>query len=177
MMNHKRIHPTDLLADPTTDPCVLDVRTASEVATAALPGALHIPLHELTPERLQSELEKSGKTDACVYLLCQGGKRAEKAAEQLQGKTDVELCIIEGGMNAVQQCNTEIIQGSSKALSLEQQVRLIAGLLVLTGVVLGTWVHAGFYGLSAFVGAGLVVAGLTDLCVMGRLLAHAPWNK
>lgn len=176
-MNHHRIQATELLADFSEEVCVLDVRTDSEVAAAALRGALHIPLDELTPERLQTELAKNAKTGTSVYLLCQGGKRAEKAAEQLQGKVDLELCIIDGGMNAVLQCNTPLITRARKALSLEQQVRLIAGMLVLTGVALGTWVHPAFYGLSAFAGAGLVLAGVTDLCLMGRLLAHAPWNK
>jgi hypothetical protein len=31
--------------------------------------------------------------------------------------------------------------------------------------------------LSAFVGAGLVFAGITDFCGMGLLLARMPWNK
>jgi Protein of unknown function (DUF2892) len=56
-------------------------------------------------------------------------------------------------------------------------VRIAAGILVLTGVVLGTWFNPGFYGLSAFVGVGLIFAGITDICVMGMLLAKAPWNK
>jgi predicted branched-subunit amino acid permease len=56
-------------------------------------------------------------------------------------------------------------------------VRITAGLLVLTGVVLGWFVHRGFFGLSAFVGAGLVFAGITDFCGMGLLLARMPWNK
>ena len=51
-MNHKRIHPVDLLSDKSADLCILDVRTAAEVQAAGLPGCLHIPLHELTPERL-----------------------------------------------------------------------------------------------------------------------------
>jgi hypothetical protein len=62
-------------------------------------------------------------------------------------------------------------------ISLERQVRIAAGLLVLAGVVLGTWVHPAFYGLSAFVGAGLTFAGITDWCGMGLLLARMPWNQ
>lgn len=64
-----------------------------------------------------------------------------------------------------------------KAISLERQVRIAAGLMVLTGVVLGTWLHPACYGLSAFVGAGLTFAGITDWCGMGLLLAKAPWNQ
>lgn len=176
-MSHKRIHPVDLMATKTADMCILDVRTALEVKAASLPDCLHIPLHDLTPERLQAEIEKSGKNGAQVYLLCQAGKRAEMAADQLKGKLDAELVIIEGGMNAVKQSNIPLAPGGKNVIALERQVRIAAGLLIITGAVLGTWVNPGFYGLCAFVGAGLTFAGITDNCPMGMMIAKAPWNK
>ena len=45
------------------------------------------------------------------------------------------------------------------------------------GVGLGLLVHPGFFGLAAFVGAGLTFAGATGFCGMARLLAVAPWNR
>lgn len=176
-MSHARIHPIDLMNNISTDICILDVRTLAEVQASALPNCLHIPLHELTPERLQTEIEKSGKNANSIYLLCQAGRRAEMAADQLKGKISAELVIIEGGMNAVKQSNLQTTSQGRKAIPLERQVRIAAGILVLAGVVLGTWFNPGFYGLSAFVGAGLIFAGITDICVMGMLLAKAPWNK
>lgn len=176
-MTHKRIHPVDLMANKSADLCVLDVRTAAEVKAAALPNCLHIPLHELTPARLQEEITKSGKNGSCVYLLCQGGKRAEMAADQLKGQIDAELVVIDGGMNAVKQSNIPLAVTGKKVIPLERQVRIAAGLLVITGAVLGTWFNPAFYGLSAFVGAGLIFAGVTDICPMGMLIAKAPWNK
>ncbi|AQT58998.1 rhodanese-like domain-containing protein [Cellvibrio sp. PSBB023] len=176
-MSHKRIHPVDLMANKTADICILDVRTAAEVKAAGLPDCLHIPLHDLTPERLQAEIEKSGKNGAQVYLLCQGGKRAEMAADQLKGKFNAELVIIEGGMNAVKQSNIPLAEQGKNVIPLERQIRIVAGMLVITGAALGTWVNPAFYGLSAFVGAGLVFAGVTDICAMGMLIAKAPWNK
>ena len=62
-------------------------------------------------------------------------------------------------------------------VSLERQVRIVAGFLTLGGVVLGALVHPGFYGLSAFVGAGLMFAGITDWCGMAMVLARMPWNR
>ena len=176
-MSHKRIHPIDLMANKSANMCILDVRTAAEVKAAALPNCLHIPLHELTPARLQQEITKSGKNGSCVYLLCQGGKRAEMAADQLKGQIDAELVVIEGGMNAVKQSNIPLAATGKKVIPLERQVRIAAGLLVITGAVLGTWFNPAFYGLSAFVGAGLIFAGVTDICPMGMLIAKAPWNK
>jgi rhodanese-related sulfurtransferase len=176
-MSHKRIHPVDLMSQKTADMCILDVRTAAEVKAAGLPGSLHIPLHDLTVERLQAEISKSGKSGQRVYLLCQAGRRAEMAANQLKGKLDAELYVIEGGMDAVKQSNIQMSADGRRVIPLERQVRIAAGLLVLTGAALGTWVNAGFYSLSAFVGAGLIFAGVTDICPMGMLIAKMPWNR
>ena len=63
------------------------------------------------------------------------------------------------------------------AIGLERQVRIGAGALVVVGVVLAQMVNPGFVWLSAFVGAGLVFAGVTGFCGMGLLLAKAPWNR
>ena len=68
-------------------------------------------------------------------------------------------------------------QGAKKEMSLEQQARATAGTLVLLGLALGIWVHPGFLGLSAFVGVGLIFAGLTDTCGLALALGHLPWNK
>jgi hypothetical protein len=68
-------------------------------------------------------------------------------------------------------------EDSGPVISLERQVRITAGALVVIGVALGWFVHPGFYGLSAFIGAGLVFAGVTDICGLCVLLAKLPWNK
>ncbi|MFM7738517.1 MAG: DUF2892 domain-containing protein, partial [Planctomycetota bacterium] len=64
-----------------------------------------------------------------------------------------------------------------KAMSLERQVRVAAGLLVLAGVVLGYLVHPWIFALSGAIGAGLIFAGVTDTCMMGNMLAKMPWNQ
>ena len=69
------------------------------------------------------------------------------------------------------------VQRGQKAMSLERQVRIAAGSLVFTGAALGFFVHPYFIGLSAFVGAGLVFAGITDTCGMGMMIAKMPWNQ
>jgi hypothetical protein len=58
-----------------------------------------------------------------------------------------------------------------------RQVRIVVGTLVALGVLLGFLVHPGFYGLSAFVGAGLLLAGVTGSCLLANLLARLPYNR
>ena len=176
-MSHKRIHPVDLISQRNQDTCILDVRTAAEVNTAGLPDCLHIPLHELSAERLQEEILKSGKNGKHIYLLCQAGRRAELAADALHGKLDAELYIIEGGMEAVKKSDIPLAAQGRKVLPLDRQMRIAAGLIILLGAVLGATIHPAFYGLSAFIGAGLIFAGLTDICPLTGLIASVPWNK
>ena len=83
---------------------------------------------------------------------------------------------VEGGTKAWEEAGYSVARGK-KAMSLERQVRIAVGLLVLTGVVLSELVHPYLIGISAFVGAGLVFAGITDTCGMGMLLAKMPWNQ
>lgn len=176
-MTTPRIHPVDLFANKTVDLCILDVRTSAEVATESVPGCVHIPLHELTAERLANELAKRGKDAKEIHILCQSGKRAEMAAQQLQDQCANDLCIIDGGMNAIKAANIPVQTSGKSVMSLERQVRIAAGFLALLGVVLGFVLSSYFFYLSGFVGAGLMFAGITDTCMMGMLIARMPWNK
>ncbi len=154
---------------------LLDVRTPVEFAEVHVPQAWSVPLDEINPK----ELAGSGRIrkDQAVFLLCRSGQRATKAAEKFAKEGYSEPVVIEGGTLAWIEANLPVTRGKAKVISLERQVRIVAGALVFTGVTLGWFVHPGFFGLAAFVGAGLVFAGITDFCGMGLLLAKAPWNK
>jgi hypothetical protein len=86
------------------------------------------------------------------------------------------LQVVQGGVQAWEAAGLPLNRGR-KTLSLERQVRIIAGALVVVGAVLGYLVHPAWVGLSGFVGAGLVFAGITDTCGMAMVLARMPWNQ
>lgn len=153
-------------------PVLLDVRTPMEFREIHVEGAQLSPLDELDPAAIARQ---HGNAPACV-VICRCGKRACNAAEKLTAAGMKNLRVLDGGMLAWAEAGLPANRGK-KSISLERQVRIAAGLLVLAGVTLGLWVHPGFFGLSAFVGAGLTFAGITDWCGMGLLLAKAPWNR
>lgn len=162
-------------------PLTVDVRTSAEVASECYPSACCLPLQDLTAESFAAVLcsnedAEGGCEEQPVYLLCGSGNRASKAAEQLSQISSRPLVVIDGGINAMKQAGVELRQGDSRVISLERQVRIAAGTLIVLGVVLGTLLDPLFYGLSAFVGAGLVFAGVTDSCGMAMVLARMPWN-
>ena len=69
-----------------------------------------------------------------------------------------------------------IERGTGRVWALERQVRFVAGLLVLLGVLLSL-VSPWFVLLSGFIGAGLTFSAVTDTCGMGMMLARMPWNR
>lgn len=150
---------------------LIDVRQYPEFAAGHLRGARLLPLDEL-PKRLH-EIDQ----DRPVVLMCRSGKRSAQARSILAGAGFAQVSELEGGVQAWQQAGLPLEAAERAPWSLERQVRVVAGSLVLLGVILGFNVHPGFFGLSAFVGAGLVFAGLTDWCGMGLLLAKMPWNR
>ncbi len=156
---------------------IIDVRSQLEFKSLSLASATNIPLDVLSCEIVESHVKKIAATDQPIYLMCKGGQRAKLANEKLLQLNQQIICI-EGGMDALGQDSSLPLQSDPTAgLSLERQVRIAAGSLVLLGVVLGTIFHPAVYLLSAFVGAGMVFAGITDWCGMGLLLAKMPWNK
>ena len=151
---------------------VLDVRTPSEYAQVHVPQARNEPLTELNPKALY----ESGALKKPFYILCQTGGRAVKALEKLERAGYHGGVVVEGGTQAWIDAGLPVIRTESKIISLERQIRIAAGSLVLTGVLLSIIIKTAFIALSGFVGAGLIFAGITDWCGLGLLLAKAPWN-
>jgi len=154
------------------DLTLVDVRTPAEFTAVHLTGARSLPLERLEGAALR---DLASDKAPCV-LICASGRRADLARAKLSAAGAAEPQVLEGGMNAWIQAGQPVVRGKG-VISLERQVRIAAGLLVLAGVLLGSQVHPAFYALSGFVGAGLTLAGLTDWCGMALLLARMPWNQ
>jgi rhodanese-related sulfurtransferase len=167
------ISPQELARRKSADEAVrlIDVRTPVEFREVHVDFAENILLSELRPESLRSD-----NSDAQVYVICRSGSRGRQACERLQS-AGLRAVNIEGGTSAWEAAGLPVSRSGAKAISLERQVRIAAGVLVLTGVLFGWLVHPGFYGLAGFVGVGLLFAGVTDWCGMGLLLARMPWNQ
>jgi len=99
-----------------------------------------------------------------------------KVCQKLKSAGFEKVVNVEGGTSAWNDSGLPVITGK-KAMSLERQVRIAAGSLVVIGAAVGHFMHPGGFALSAFVGAGLVFAGVTDTCGMGMLIARMPWNR
>lgn len=153
---------------------LIDVRTPVEFREVHLGVARNVPLDQLDPASILKA--RNGTANDPIYVICKAGGRGKQACEKFISAGFNNVINVEGGTTACVDAGLPVVRGQ-KAMSLERQVRIAAGSLVLTGVILSYLVHPYFVGLSAFVGAGLVFAGITDTCGMGMILARMPWNQ
>lgn len=154
---------------------LIDVRTPLEFAEIHVAGSHLVPLDRLDPQAVLAE--RNGADREPLYVICRSGNRAAKAVERFQAAGFQNVVNIEGGMAAWVAAGLPVVRGATKMISLERQVRIGAGVIVLLGVLLGLVTHPAFFGIAAFAGAGLVFAGITDWCGMGLLLGKMPWNR
>ena len=148
---------------------VIDVREPMEYASGHIAGSLNVPLSRIT---------KSELPIGPLVLVCQSGNRSAKGlAQLLQHGHPHPVADLEGGLPAWQQAGFPIRKLKNAPLPLMRQVQIVAGSLVLIGVILSQTVAPGWIWLSGFVGAGLTFAGISGFCGMARLLAAMPWNK
>jgi rhodanese-related sulfurtransferase len=153
---------------------LIDVRTPVEFREVHVEHARNVPLDRLDPAvEIQG---RNGRREEPLYVVCRSGSRGRQACEKFLAAGFTHVVNVEGGTLACVEAGLPVVRGK-KAISLERQVRIAAGSLVLLGVLLGWLVHPALFGLSAFIGAGLVFAGITDTCGMGMMLARMPWNQ
>ena len=151
---------------------LIDIREADEYARERIPGARH---HALT--RIGTDNPVRDGDDVMIFH-CRSGARTKSNAPKLAAAApNCEAYILEGGLDAWRKAGLPVALDRKQPIELMRQVQIAAGSLVLIGVLLGTFAAPAFYGLSAFVGAGLMFAGLTGFCGMARLLAVMPWNR
>ena len=153
---------------------LIDVRTPAEYREVHVDIARNVSLDQLDPAALMQH--RTSSTNEPVYFICRTGSRGQQACEKFLKAGFSNVVNIEGGTMACVEAGLLLVRGK-KTISLERQVRIAAGAIVLTGVLLAYFVHPAFIWLYGFGGAGLTFSGITDWCGMGILLAHMPWNQ
>ena len=168
------LNATDLarLLRERPDTRLLDVRTPGEFGAEHIDGAYNVPLDSLS----EHGAEIRATVAETVVLVCRSGQRSRTAEAKLAASGMTNLHVLDGGMASWVAAGHPVQRGTPR-MSLERQVRIAAGALAATGGFLALFVHPYFAGLSAFVGTGLVFAGITDTCMMGMLIAKLPYNR
>ena len=150
---------------------LVDIREPDEYARSHIKGAQSQPLSVWEKAHLSVD------PDADVIFTCRSGMRTAGACDRLAARVTGDAFVLDGGLNAWEKAGLPVETNADAPLEIMRQVQIAAGSLVLIGVLLGFFVAPAWFGLSAFVGAGLTFAGVTGFCGMARLLMLMPWNR
>jgi rhodanese-related sulfurtransferase len=152
---------------------LVDIREVDEHARERIPGARHLPLSKL------DEADAALHQGHPVIFHCRSGARTLANAERLAARTGegCEAYVVAGGLDAWRKAGLPVATDRRQPIELQRQVQIGAGSLAFFGTVLGSLVSPWFFIVPAFVGAGLMVAGVTGFCGMALLLMRAPWNR
>lgn len=152
-----------------SDVLLVDVREADEFAREHIAGAASMPLSTFDVARLPH--------DRRIIVSCASGRRSRQAAEQLDTAGFSNIANLQGGLAAWKLAGLPTSVDRRQPVSLMRQVQITAGTLIMLGTVLGAFVSPWFLLLPGFVGGGLLIAGITDSCLMARMLSKLPYNR
>ncbi len=170
----KRLHALHDAGEPVE---LIDVRTPAEYRAEHASEAKLLPLDELSSDTLVERTRQPGLgRDKPLYLICQSGSRAQEAAMRLIETGFPNVALVDGGTEAWSRAGLPT-QGCGSAMSLERQVQIAIGLLLVLKVFLGFTLNELFFAAIPLIGAGLIVAGITRWCGMAKLIAVMPWNR
>ncbi len=151
---------------------VVDVREPAEHAAEKIHGATLLPLGTVNKTALP---ESGGKK---LVIHCRSGKRSMNACEKLLAEDpNLEIYNLEGGISAWGAAGHSVASSGKFFLPLDRQVQLAIGLMLVTGSALGYIFSPAWFLLTGFIGAGLMVAGLTGFCGLAMVMARMPWNQ
>lgn len=167
------LSPTDAKRLLDEGAILVDIREPDEHARERIPGARHSPLSKVSEAGLAT---LAGKP---VIFHCRSGARTQGNAQSLARTVGAgcDVFILEGGLQAWKKAGLPVEIDRRQPLELQRQVQIGAGSLALLGTLLGFLLSPWFFVVPAFVGAGLITAGVTGFCGMARLLMRAPWNR
>lgn len=150
---------------------LIDVREYPEFAAGHIAGSELVPLR-----KLGTSCEVWDR-DGELVLVCKSGRRSEQARQELIARGFSRVRVLEGGVEQWSAEGNPLQSVERRPWSMERQVRAVAGSLILLTMLLAWGVSRWFLAGTAFVGAGLLFAGVSDICMMASLLGQLPWNK
>lgn len=150
---------------------LVDIREPDEFARSHIAGARSMPLAGWEQAHLAIDPAQD------VIFTCRTGMRTGANCERLAARVIGDAYVLDGGLDGWAGAGLPVQTDAKAPMEILRQVQITAGSLVLGGVLLGFAVSPAWFGLSGFVGAGLVFAGVSGSCAMAGVLALAPWNR
>lgn len=154
-----------------SDVVIYDIREADEYAREHIIGAYNTPISKF------EQYHFTNLDDKIVVFHCQSGMRTQMNEEKLQQVKCKQIFILKNGLSEWNSLGYATAINNKAPLPIMRQVQIVAGSLILLGIIAGFLITPILFLLSGVVGAGLIFAGLTGFCGMANLLMLLPYNK
>jgi rhodanese-related sulfurtransferase len=148
---------------------LVDIREPDEFARAQIAGARLEPLSVLPYLSPEPDRERP------AVFYCHSGRRTQDNANMLRERGYATSYLLDGGLEGWEKAGLPVIR-RKQPLPVARQIQMLAGSLVLLFSLLSL-ASPSFIWLTVFVGGGLVFAGYSGICLMGKVLARMPWNR
>lgn len=149
---------------------LFDVREPDEHRQERIAGSKLSPLSSFNPASFTP-------SDQLCIIHCKSGKRGADACARLAAAGCTNIAHLQGGIEAWKAAGLPVVTDASAPMSTMQQTQIAVGLIVVATVALGAFVTPWALAATAFVGAGMVLAGITGSCAMANVIAKLPWNR
>jgi len=170
----RTISPSEALELMKNGSPLIDIREPAEFLREHVPGAISFPLSDI----LSGKKIKDLSVIHPVIFHCLAGSRTTENEDVLISTANpATALLLSGGINAWKSANLPTVEDKKYPLPIMRQVQIVAGALILLGVLMGYAIDQSFFLLSGFIGAGLLFAGISGWCGMAVLLSKMPWNK
>ncbi|MBL9147244.1 MAG: rhodanese-like domain-containing protein [Phycisphaerae bacterium] len=147
---------------------LIDVRDVAEHRQEHIAGTSVIPATTIAPANVAGR---------ATILHCRSGRRSAGALQKLLDAGAKDVSHMKGGIEAWKSAGLPTVVDRKAPMTPMQQTQLVMGFLVASTAALGAFVTPWALGATAFVGCGMMFAGITGSCAMANLLAKAPWNR
>lgn len=173
-MTVKSVSPPEAQALMKNGAVLIDIREPAEFLREHVPDAISVPLSDIIAGK--SIVGLSVQHPVIFYCLV-GSRTSQNADALIKAASPASTLLLSGGISAWKSANFPTVEDKKQPLPLMRQVQIVAGTLILIGILLGYTLDTSLFLLSGFVGAGLLFAGVSGRCGMALLLAKMPWNK
>ena len=151
---------------------IIDVREPDEHRRQHVPNTLLQPSSSF---RAASFPESPANQQ--LLILCRSGGRAGQVATELRNAGRTNVSVIDGGIIAWERAGLPTVTDSKAPLPIMRQVMVTVGVLLIACSALAATVSPWFFVGTGFIGAGLLTAGATGICMLSTILMKMPWNR
>ena len=108
--------------------------------------------------------------------MCRSGARAQSVKSEFDSR-GIRSKVYAGGIMAWKHGGNATSRHQKSRVSVMRQVQIAVGFMIVASAVFTWTADPKFNAITMVLGVGLLMAGITNTCVLGSVLNKMPWNR